>query len=182
MFIVARRVMLRGQGAILPGLRPGLIFMADWLFWIWLSFALTPPKDIPRPLIGSAIERYILGAILLALITFGIFYRSGYNPPRLPRDQLLIPFLDIRFSDMVDSFYAAWALFYMLMPALHYVTRGYVTAPSNLFPVFLLGLLIPLLWSLLVMWIIILVSKPDVSMKLPRLLMDRIRSATSSQI
>ena len=182
MFMVARRVMLRGQGAIIPGLRPGLIFMADWLFWLWLSFALPERIVLSKPHVGSAIERYVLGAILLVFITIGIFYRAGYDPPRLPRDRILIPLLEIRVSDLVDSFYAAWALFYMLLPALHYVTRGYVTAHSNLFPAFLLGLLIPGLWSLLVMWFIILVSKPQVSMKLPRLLLDRIRAVSSSQI
>jgi hypothetical protein len=57
-----------------------------------------------------------------------------------------------------------------------------VTAHSNLFPAFLLGLLIPLLWSLLVMWIIILVSKPEVTLGLPRLLMDRIRAASSGKL
>lgn len=181
MFMVARRVMLRGQGAIIPGLRPGLIFMADWIFWIWLSFAMTPSGD-PQPIIGTAVERYILGLILFALITAGILYRTGYDPPNLSRDETLIPLLQIKLSDLVDGFYAAWALFYMLLPVLHYLSRGYVTAHSNLFPAFLLGLLIPLLWSLLVMWIIILVSKPEVTLGLPRLLMDRIRAASSGKL
>ena len=162
MFMVADRAIHRNLGAIIPGVRSAVLFMCGWLFWLWYSFQVTPEGSL-TPHIGAAWERYLIGLLVLVLVAVGIAFRSGFQIRQFQRGDVVIPALRITIADIIDSFYSAWALFYLVIPVLHYLTRGYVTAHSNLFPLYLPGMLIPVLWSLVVMWIIILVSKSDLT-------------------
>jgi hypothetical protein len=166
MFMVAERVMHRALGSILPGVRSAVIFLGLWLFWIWYSFHIHPSED-PHPLIGSALERYVLTLLVLMLVAIAVAFRLGWDIPYLLRSTYVIPPLQVTLSDAVDGFYSAWALFYITIPVIHYVLRGYVMTHSSLFPAFLLGFLVPLGWSLLWMWVIVFVSKPALLLRLP---------------
>lgn len=160
MFMVADRAMIRGMGSILPGVRTSLVFVGMWLFWLCYSF-IDNAQGNPTPLIGSALERYLLGGILLVLMVLGAGYRSGLVSQWVNADETLFAPLKIKVSDAFDGFFSAWALYYMTIPVMHYLLRGYVITHSSIFPAFLLGIVIPFVWSLLWMWVIILISKPD---------------------
>jgi hypothetical protein len=157
MLMVADRALRRGLASILPGLRSALILMAIWIFWAAYSF-FPPPPGNPQPLIGSELERLILILILGLLIQVGLAYRLGSLRGSWA-DGMLIPPLRISSFDALDAFYTAWACFFLSIPVGQYLSRGYVITHSNLFPAFLLGLLLPMIWSLLGMWLIILISK-----------------------
>lgn len=149
------------------GVLPGVLLMLDWVFWLWYSFEVKMEGD-PRPLIGTDAERYVLIGILWAFIVTGLAYAAGGSLPFLKRDTLIIPDLNITFGNLMSGFYSAWALFYLLFPVGHYLIRGYVIAHSTLFPAFLLGLLVPLIWSLVVMWGVIWLIHPLLMIRLPR--------------
>jgi hypothetical protein len=167
MFMVAERVMHRALGSILPGVRSAVIFLGLWLFWIWFSFHVHPNED-PRPVVGSAVERYLLALLIVIFIGAAAAYRLRWELPYLPYNTYVIAPLQITLSDAIDGFYSAWALFYITLPVIHYLWRGYVMTHSSLFPAFLLGFLVPLGWSLLWMWVIVVVSKPELLLRLPR--------------
>lgn len=163
--MIAQRVTQRELGSIFPGVRSALIVMGLWIFWIGYSFVVEVEGQ-PQPLIGSLFERYTLLLLLIGLIGVGIAFRLGIQTDFIQASDRVIPSLNITVSDVLDSFYSAWALFYLVIPVVQYAVRGYVMAHSNLFPTFLLGLLLPLGWSLLVMWPIIFISKPPLFFRL----------------
>jgi hypothetical protein len=163
--MIAQRVTQRELGSIFPGVRSALILMGLWLFWIGYSFAV-PAQGDPQPLLGSSFERYMLVLFLTGLIGVGLAFRLGIQMEVIHPSDLVIPSLNITVADILDSFYAAWALFYMVIPVVQYLVRGYVMAHSNLFPTFLLGMLLPFGWSVLVMWPIIFISKPPLALRL----------------
>jgi hypothetical protein len=167
MFIIGTRLRTQPYRILMPGIEAALLFMVGWIFWIWYSFEVQVKVE-PRPRIGSATERYIMLAILVIFMLLGIAYRFGWRIPFGNHQQRLFSAVDITVSDVMVSFYSAWALFYLIIPPVHYLTRGYVTDYSNLFPAFLLGLLVPLVWGLGLMWLLIWLRKPFFELRMPR--------------
>lgn len=169
MFIIGddtRRTPLR---LLVPGVGAGLIFMLGWLFWIAYSFVVIPSLDAdPQPIIGSQLERYALALLIGVLILLGLWFIRMSRLPFIPPDARLLPELSLTVNDLIIGFYSSWALFYLLIPVLHFLLRGYITAHSNLFPAFLLGILVPLGWSLLVMWVQVWLLHPDWRLRMPR--------------
>lgn len=158
-FITGQRVSHEWKRILLPGVGAGVLFMGLWLFWIGYSFFVVPEAD-PSPIIGTEIERFVQIIILSLGVMIGLVYLLRIDVPFVDRDKLLIPRFRISVGDVLTGFYSAWALFYLITPVVHYGVRGYVTAHSNLFPAFLLGLLVPLVWSLGVMWLVIWLCHP----------------------
>ena len=167
MFYAGKQLKKYPQRILIPGVMPGILAMLAWEFWLWYSFAVRIEGE-PSPLIGTELERSILIGILWALIAIGLAFSAGGSLPFLKRDTVIIPDLNVTFGDLMTGFYSAWALFYLIVPVGHYLVRGYVTSHSNLFPAFLLGLLVPLIWSLVLMWGVIWLLHPLLIIRLPR--------------
>lgn len=158
--MVANRIATKEDRSILPGVRPAILFIGMWLFWVGYSFTDNAQGD-PAPTIGSTTERTALAALLATLLVSVMFYRFRWDSGIIPRDRIIVPLFDIAVSDLLDSFWAAWGLYYLLVPIVHYMVRGYIISHSSLFPSFLLGIIAPMGWSLIVMWGILLISKPQ---------------------
>lgn len=173
MFVTADRITRQPNRILMPGIGAGIIFIGMWLFWIWYSFAM-PPEGEPAPLVGAELERYILAMILIVLLWIALIYLWGLHLPGLPPHRILIAPLQVTVRDVLNGFYSAWALFYLTIPVIHYLGRGYVTAHSNIFGAFLPALIVVVLWSLIFMWPMIWLTHPDTfKIKLPRPLFQR---------
>lgn len=176
MFVMADLAMQNPTRILLPGIRTGVLFMMMWLFWIWYSFAVVPEGE-NVPLVGAVWERYVLAMVLIILIWLAMIYLGGLNLPGLPRNRVVVEPLKITVLEILRGFYSAWALFYLTIPPAHYLMRGYVIAHSNIFTAFLLGLLAPVIWSLILMWPLIWLMRPDMlswrDIRLPRPLFER---------
>ncbi len=173
MFLMADLSMKDPVRIVIPGIRPGVAFMAMWLFWLWYSFAVkSEGRVVPR--IGEEWERYVIGMVLIILIWLALIYLWGLNLPRLRHNTVLIEPFNITVMELLKGFYSAWALFFLTIPMVHYFVRGYVTAHSNIFPSFLAGFFVPVVWSLIVMWPLIWLMRPEMinwrEIRLPRAL------------
>lgn len=167
MLQVAERVLVRGEGTIIPRIRPALLLIVDWFFWLWYSFHVHP-QGSPHPRVGSAFERYLLGLLALGLLVFGAMFWGGYKLPYLRRKQVVIAALNVQVGDVIACFYSAWALFYVTIPVIHYLLRGYVMAHDNLFPTYLLGALLPVGWSAVMLWVVMVIERPSMRRRLPQ--------------
>ncbi|MFP4322276.1 MAG: hypothetical protein ACLFTK_07475 [Anaerolineales bacterium] len=164
---VAERLARDERIVPLPGLGAAMAFNALWMYWVAYSFDVPATAD-PSPLIGTALERYILLLILAGSVVGLAAYRAGVGAPVFQDEDEFMPALPLSAHDIVSAFGQAWASFYLTVPVVHFMARGYVMSHGNLFPAFLLGLLVPLIWSLLLTGALLLVQKPELVRELRR--------------
>lgn len=175
MFVIADRAAKHPFRIFAPGIGSGLIFMGLWLFWIWYSFAVKP-EGTPAPHVGSDLERYVLAMILIVLMWIALIYLWGLHLPGLRPTRVMIEPFAITVRDLLNGFYSAWGLYYLTIPAVHYLARGYVTAHSNFFGAFLPAIVVVVIWSLVVMWPIIWLAHPEtfkIKIKFPYAMFQR---------
>jgi len=168
MVMVGERAIHKSRGAIIPGVRSTVIFIFLWLFWLWYSFEWQS-SALPRPAVGADWERAVLGACLGLALGVALAFRLGLRLPNLGWEDVVIPAFKITLSDLLDGFYSAWALYYIIVPVVHYLLRGYVMSYSGIFPTSLPQAGVILLWSAIGMWVIIAISKTDFKLRLPHI-------------
>lgn len=164
MFMIGGDLPRQIRPSIVPGLRVALIFIGLWLFWIGYSF-VDEPIGTPQPEVGTGLERYIMSLLLLSLMTFGLLYRQGAESFLLRREYRFIEGLDITLGDLIQGFFSAFTLYFLIVPIGHYLLRGYIIAHSLIFPSQLVGLLPPLIWSFSLMGLMVLLKKPSLSLR-----------------
>ncbi len=161
MLRVADRLAQGEQALPLPSLGAMAAFNALWMYWVGYSFDVPALAD-PSPLIGSPLERYIL-LLVLAGSTLGLLaYRAGVGAPVFQDEDEFMPALPLSMHDLLYAFGQAWASFYLTVPVVHFLARGYVMSHGNLFPAFLLGWVVPAIWSALLTGVLLVLRKPEI--------------------
>lgn len=71
-----------------------------------------------------------LGVVIVFMV--GVSFRLRLGAPYVIREQTVFQTLTI--EDMLDAFYSALGLYFLLIPLGHFLLRGYVISHSTLFP------------------------------------------------